>query len=184
MGTGRAKALLLNGSSGVGKSTALQELAMLLGARGIAHASIDLDELTLFWPRSADDPWGTRVAQVNLAAVSDTYRLVGVDFIAVAHVFTDHGHLNGCRAALLSGSQPMGDTQMPLVRLRASSDVIRERLIRRHATIAPWELEGFLADHESLARALDEANLDDVVIDVDDLSPQEVALRLADVAGW
>ena len=79
MGTGRAKALLLNGSSGVGKSTALQELAMLLGARGIAHASIDLDELTLFWPRSADDPWGTRVAQMNLAAVSDTYRSVGVE---------------------------------------------------------------------------------------------------------
>lgn len=183
MGTEHAKALLLNGSSGVGKSTALQELAMLLGARGTSHASIDLDELTLFWPRSTDDPWGSRVAQVNLAAVSGTYRSVGVEFIAVAHVFTDRHHLDECRAALSSGSTPMGDAHVPLVRLRASSDVIRERLTRRHASVAPWELEGFLAGHESLARTLDEANLDDVVIQVDHLSPQEVALRLADVAG-
>lgn len=176
--------MLLNGSSGVGKSTALQALGAVLGERSASHAFVDLDELALFWPRPSDDPWGARTARANLAAVSSTYWAAGVQRIAVAHVFTDREHLDGCRAALSHGMGALDAEAAPLVRLRASRAVVEERLRRRHAAATPWELERFLAGYESLTRALDDAVLDDVVIDVDDLTPRDVAERIADVAGW
>lgn len=179
-----SRALLLNGSSGVGKSSALQALGAVLGERSFSHAFVDLDELALFWPRLGDDPWGGRTARANLAAVSSTYWAAGVQRIAVAHVFTDREHLDGCRAALSHGVGVVDAEAAPLVRLRASRAVVEERLRRRHAVETPWELEGFLAGYESLTRALDDAALDDVVIDVDDLTPRDVAERIADVAGW
>ncbi|WP_461162893.1 hypothetical protein [Arthrobacter sp. R4-81] len=179
-----SRALLLNGSSGVGKSTALQALGAVLGERSVSHAFVDLDELALFWPRPTDDPWGGRTARANLAAVSKTYWAAGVQCIAVAHVFTDREHLDGCRVALSHGVRVMDAERAPLVRLRTSRAVVEERLRRRHAVDAPWELEGFLAGYESLTRALDDAALDDVVIDVDDLTPRGVAERILDVAGW
>ena len=175
--------MLLNGSSGVGKSSALQALGAVLGERSVSHALVDLDELALFWPRPGDDPWGGRTARANLAAVSSTYRAAGVRRIAVAHVFTDREHLDGCRAALSHGVGVVDAEAAPLVRLRASRAVVEERLRRRHVE-TPWELEGFLAGYESLTRALDDAALDDVVIDVDDLTPRDVAELIADVAGW
>lgn len=179
-----SRALLLNGSSGVGKSSALQALGAVLGERRVSHAFIDLDELALFWPRPSDDPWGGRTARANLAAVSSTYWAAGVQRIAVAHVFTDREHLAGCRAALSHGVRDMDAERAPLVRLRASRAVVEERLRRRHAVKAPWELEGFLDGYERLTHALDDAALDDVVIDVDDLTPRDVAERILAVAGW
>ncbi|WP_457965889.1 hypothetical protein M1E17_05125 [Arthrobacter sp. D1-29] len=179
-----ARALLLNGSSGVGKSSALQALGAALGERSVSHALVDLDELALFWPRPRDDPWGGRAARANLAAVSSTYWAAGVKHIAVAHVFTDREHLDGCRAALSQGVGALDAEAAPLVRLRASRTTVEERLRRRHAVATPWELERFLAGYESLTQALDEAALDDVVVNVDDLTPRDVAERIADVAGW
>ena len=179
-----SRALLLNGSSGVGKSSALHALGAVLGERSVSHAFIELDELALFWPRPGDDPWGARIARANLAAVSTTYWAAGVQCIAVAHVFTDREHVDGCRAALSQDVSLLNAEAVPLVRLRASRGVVEERLRRRHVVETQWELEAFLAGYESLIRALDDAALDDVVIDVDDLTPRDVAERIADVAGW
>ncbi|MFE6996689.1 hypothetical protein ACFVAE_12075 [Microbacterium sp. NPDC057659] len=175
-----ATAVILNGSSGVGKSRTLQELGALLAERGQSHALVDLDFLTLSWPRPQDDRWGSRIAYENLASVTENYRRSGIARFAVAHVFTDRANLADCRAALGAASA----SQAPLIRLRASRAVVEQRLRTRHATEAPWELEGFLAGHEDLSRALDEAALDDHVIDVDALTPREVAERVADAAGW
>ncbi|MFF2274098.1 hypothetical protein ACFVTX_17620 [Agromyces sp. NPDC058136] len=175
-----AAAVLLNGSSGVGKSRTLLELGVLLGERNTSHALIDLDHLSLSWPRPSDDPWGGRIARDNLAAVAGNYRGSGIDRLAIAHVFTDWAHLNGCRAAL--GAASAGE--IPVVRLRASRHVVEQRLRSRHATEAPWELDAFLAGYEGLTRALDDVGLDDHVIDVDTLSPREVAEQVADIAGW
>lgn len=179
-GTTQARAVILNGASGVGKSRTLQEIGALLGERGTSHALIDLDFLTLSWPRPQDDPWGTRIAHENLTAVAENYRRSGVDRVVIAHVFTERTHLDACRAALGGTS----DSEIPLVRLRASREVVAQRLRARHADEAPWELEAFLAGHQGLARALDEADIDDHVIDIDALTPREVAERVADAVGW
>jgi hypothetical protein len=144
---------------------------------------IDLDDLTLSWPRPEDDPWGGRTARTNLATVASTYRKAGAERIAVAHVFTDPEHLDGCRAALREDTDISGP-MIPLVRLRASPAVIADRLRVRHARDAPWELEGFLAGQIELAEALEQAGLDDLVIDVDGLSPLQVAEEVADGVGW
>lgn len=174
------RALILNGGSGVGKSTALQEIGALLRERDVPHALIDLDFLTLSWPRPQDDRWGARIARENLASLAENYRRSGIDRLVVTHVFTDRRHLDGCREALGAASA----AEAPMIRLRASRDVIEQRLRARHATEAAWELDGFLAGLDELARTLDAANLDDHVIDVDALSPRAVAERVLEAAGW
>lgn len=127
-----AAAVLLNGSSGVGMSRTLSELGALLGERRAPHALIDLDYLTLSWPRPRDDPWGGRIARENLAAVAANYRRSGIDRIAIAHVFTDRAHLDGCRTALGAASA----AEIPVVRLRASRHVVEPgtRNSRAHST--------------------------------------------------
>lgn len=177
------RSLLLNGPSGIGESSTLGALGRLLATRHIPHALIDLDHLTLSWPRPEDDPWGGRIARANLELVASTYRRAGVKRIAVAHVFTELEFLDGCRAALGEGTDSQGPT-IPLVRLRASPVVVADRLRARHAHDAPWELEGFLAGQVELAEALERAGLDDVVIDVGGLSPLQVAEKVADAVGW
>ncbi|MGN7978609.1 hypothetical protein ACTJJ4_13615 [Microbacterium sp. 22195] len=174
------RGLILNGASGVGKSRTLQELGALLGEKAVAHALVDLDFLTLSWPRPHDDPWGGRIARANLAAVSVNYRRSGIDRVVVAHVFTDRAHLDGCREALGAASA----SEAPLIRLRASRDVVEQRLRARHATETAWELDGFLAGHDALTHALDAADLDDHIIDVDGLDPRAVAERVIEAAGW
>ncbi|GAA2869884.1 hypothetical protein [Microbacterium arabinogalactanolyticum] len=176
----RTRGLILNGASGVGKSRTLQELGALLGEKAVAHALVDLDFLTLSWPRPQDDPWGGQVARENLAAVTSNYRRNGIERVVVAHVYTDRTHLDGCRAALGAASAD----EAPLIRLRASRAVVEQRLRARHAADAPWELDGFLAGHDALTHALDAADLDDHIIDVDGLDPRAVAERVIEAAGW
>jgi hypothetical protein len=174
-----ARAVILNGASGVGKSRTLQELGALLGEKRTPYALIDLDFLTLSSPRPEDDRWGGRIARENLAAVAANYRRSGAERIVLVHVFTDRSHLDGCRAAL-----GLAAAESPLVRLRASRSVVEQRLRTRHASDSPWELEAFLAGHDGLEAALDEVALDDRIIDVDGMTPREVAERVADAAGW
>jgi len=176
----RTRGLILNGASGVGKSRTLQELGALLGENAVAHALVDLDFLTLSWPRPQDDPWGGQVARENLAAVTSNYRKSGIERVVVAHVLTDRTHLDGCRAALGAASAD----EAPLIRLRASRAVVEQRLRARHTTDAPWELDGFLAGHDAITHALDAADLDDHVIDVDGRDPRAVAERVIEAAGW
>jgi hypothetical protein len=171
------RALLLNGSSGVGKSSTLQALGALLGERGEQYALVDLDHLTLSGPRRPDDPYGLRIALRNLAAVTREFRADGARLLAVGHVLTEPAHVTATRAAL-------GDDTAPVIRLRARREVVEARLRERHAVDAPWELDGFLAGHDALERTLADAALDDVVIDVDDLTPGDVAERVARAAGW
>ena len=116
-----ARAVLLTGVYGVGKSTTAIELVDRLGASGAAAAAIDLDWLDWFeapidWDEH-DDP---RIGLANLAAMRATYLAAGVRLFILAGTVRTDAHLAGLREAL----------RMPLavIRLDVPLAVIETRL--------------------------------------------------------
>lgn len=116
-----ARAVVLTGVYGTGKSTAAVELTDRLDGLGVPVAAIDLDWLGWFaapvdWDEH-DDP---RVGLANLAAMRETFLGVGVRSFVLAGTVRNERHLDGLRAALA----------MPLavVRLDVPLAVIAARL--------------------------------------------------------
>ncbi|WP_106815716.1 nucleotide-binding protein [Microbacterium timonense] len=69
--------VVINGTTGVGKSTTLQALGAVLAEQRSPHALVDFDFLSLAWPAPADDPFKVRLGLRNLAAVAANYRVAG-----------------------------------------------------------------------------------------------------------
>lgn len=169
--------IVINGTTGVGKSTTLQALGAILAERGLPHALVDFDYLSLAWPAPADDPFNLRLGLRNLAEVAANYRAAGIDRLAIASVLTN-------RADVEAFSRATGTGRMLVCRLRADPQTIEARLRHRHAFQAAWELPWFLERFDALQNELDAAAIDDVVIDVDDRSPTAVAHEVLAAVGW
>jgi len=172
-----AEALFLTGTSGVGKSTTLQALSALLTARGMSHAAVDVDQLQLKWPVPADDPFNRRLGLQNLRAIVPNLRAAGAERLLLAHILTGSGDLQEYAAAA-------GVRRFFVCRLRATEAQVAARLRARHEHQGPWELAGFLEGYWALHRRMEEAGLDDAVIDVGERDPLEVAEAVATAAGW
>ena len=56
--------VVINGTTGVGKSATLQALGAVLAERRLPHALVDFDYLSLAWPAPADDPFNLRDTRV------------------------------------------------------------------------------------------------------------------------
>lgn len=170
--------VLLNGTVGAGKTTTADELGALLREQGVPHAVIDVDELRRVWPPPHDDRFSERVALANLAAVSATYRAAGAQRLVLAGVVETAEE----RARL---EEALG-LPVALVRLRADPVRLRERLSGRHArdgdggTSLAWHLDRCGELHV----VLEEADVDDAVVDVEGLDRRAVARGVLDAAGW
>ncbi|WP_309104700.1 AAA family ATPase [Microbacterium sp.] len=171
------EAVFINGTSGVGKSSTLQALSAALKRKGTPHAVVDFDYLRLAWPAPPDDPYNLQLGLANLANLADNARQAGAEKLAVAYVVTRPEDVAAFAAAL-------GVPTMHVIRLRAEPEVVEARLRRRHEIDAPWELAGFLEGMQELQHRLDAVALDDLVIDVTDRSPAEVAQEILVAAGW
>jgi adenylylsulfate kinase len=170
-------AVVINGTTGVGKTTTLQALGALLAERGLPHALVDFDHLSLAWPAPPDDPFNWRLGLRNLADVAVNYRAAGIDRLAVASVLTSRSDADALARAI-------GAERMLVCRLRADPRTVETRLRQRHASQAPWELPWFLERFTALQNELDAAAIDDVVIDVDDRSPTAVAQEILAALDW
>ena len=73
-----ARALLLTGTVGVGKTSVAAAVGDLLRERQVANAVVDLDELRRAWPAAPGDRFNTTVMLANLSAVAANY--VGAGF--------------------------------------------------------------------------------------------------------
>ena len=82
-----AEAVLVTGAFGTGKTSAIEEIADILEARGVRYGAIDLDWLSWFDPGSGGDHWaGTPVMLKNVDAVVGNYYDTGVRRFALAHL--------------------------------------------------------------------------------------------------
>ena len=134
-----ARAVLLTGVYGAGKSTAAIELVDRLGKSGAAAAAIDLDWLDWFeapidWDEH-DDP---RIGLANLAAMRAKYLAVGVRLFILAGTVRTEAHLAGLREAV----------GMPLavIRLDVPLTVIEARLRGDTNASRAGDLEVAMAD--------------------------------------
>jgi hypothetical protein len=78
--------VILTGTVGAGKTTALHALGALLAARSVPHALVDADAVRLLHPAPAGDPFQQEVELRNLRDLSRNYREAGARVVLVAAV--------------------------------------------------------------------------------------------------
>lgn len=153
------RAVWLNGTVGVGKTTVGHVLAEHLADAGEAVAFINTDDLGTSWPRPPDDPFNVRLVTKNLAQLASNYTAAGTRTIVVAGVVQRNAQLVHFANAL--GTVPR------LVRLVASATEIEHRLRGRHGDLDHSGLRWHLARAPELDDILDEGDLSMTVVEND-----------------
>ena len=165
-----ARAILVTGAFGTGKTSVVEEAAALLEDTQPPYAAIDLDWLAWSNAPGGDHDEHELLAR-NLAAVAATYRAAGVRRFLLAGAVANQGVLDAIREAV--------GAPLFVVRLTVPLRVIEDRL---HG--APTSGR---ADDLARARAWLESGtgvgLEDEL--VDGSGPiRETALRVLGLAGW
>jgi hypothetical protein len=174
--------LVLTGPVGVGKTAVLYEIDRLLIEAGVAHASVELEELARCWASGTnsgikpDTKTGitNRPALVygNLGSVWANYAAHGARQLVIGMLLED-------RATLAHVSQAIPDAQPTVVRLYAPLEVIEQRLRRREPDPAP-ELDAA----RYLVPRMDEQKVEDHLVDNGGRPLPEVAREILRVVGW
>lgn len=162
-----ARAILLTGPVGSGKTTVAIEIGDVLDGWDLPHALCDLDWLA--WVRTATDSNVTveRVLLENLALVWRTFRAAGVERLVLARAEADVDALRGA----------LPGVELRAVRLAAPREELERRLRRRDAGAR-------LAEHLTAVAAPPAAAAGEVVVDTAGRTPREVAEAALLAAGW
>jgi hypothetical protein len=167
-------ALVISGPVGVGKSSVAAEVGGILAGRGVAHAVVDLDALTAAFPRPADDPFGSRLAMVNLRDVWRNAAAAGARNLVIARVIESPEDVEAIQAAVDGGP-------VVVCRLRAAVATLQERVRRRESGSGlAWHLERAA----ELGQRLERGASADCIIDTDTRTVEEVAAELVDRVAW
>jgi hypothetical protein len=165
--------LVITGPVGVGKSTIANEAAWLLRQADVPHALVDLDRIEQCWPVPADDPWNERVSHRNLACMWANFRQAGADRLILVRVLE-------ARSLLRRVTEAVPGAQVTVVRLRAPLAVIHERIRSREASDPDWFLDA--ATHT--AEVLEQARVEDHLVDNENRPATVVAEEVLDRVGW
>ncbi|HEX3679500.1 MAG TPA: hypothetical protein VHU90_07250 [Galbitalea sp.] len=166
------RALLINGTVGVGKTSVAESVGMLLGLDGVPHAIVDFDWLRRVWPAPVDDRFNERLALVNLASMALNFADVGIDLLVIAGVVESLEHRQAIAVAI--GGHVWS------CRLTVDPAEGEARLRDRHRddeNALAWHLYRF----GELDATLREAALDDVVVDTTGDRVQVVARRILEL---
>lgn len=162
--------LVLHGSPGSGKSTLAQVIAELLREADLAHAVIDLDEISLVHPHP-----GRSFARENLKALWPNYAAVPGVRLLLPSVLADEEE-----RALLHAAVP--GTNLAVCELTAPREVLLERVTAREPTeflkqnLRRW-VEIYHA-REDLER------IRDFSVSTHDRSEQDAAREVLAKVGW
>jgi hypothetical protein len=171
--TASVPVLLITGPVGVGKSTIAAEAARLLREADVPHALVDLDRIEECWPVPADDPWNERLSHRNLACMWANFRDVGADRLLLVRVLE-------ARSLLRKVTQAVPGAEITVVRLRAPLAVLHARIRSREASDPSW----FLGAATHTAEVLEQARVEDHLVDNEDRPAAEVAEEVLRRAGW
>lgn len=170
-----ARALLINGTVGVGKTTVAEAVGGLLADAGVSNAVLDLDWLSKTWPSPPDDRFNFGILLRNLRSVAGHYLDAGVTRLVLAGVIEDQAERKQLADAVGVG--------LTVCRLRAELPVVHQRLAHRHDS-KPEELRWHLNRSGELDGILSRAALDDFTVDTGADSVTEVAVSVLKSAGW
>jgi hypothetical protein len=168
------RVLLVTGTVGVGKSTVGREVCRLLSDQGDPNAFVDLDHLSGYWPRHADDPFNTRLSAENLGSVAANFGAAGARSLVVAGIVETQAVLDLYEHAV--------GIKIVVVRLTAHADVIERRLSRRYHD-DDRELGWHLARAPELDAILDRSPVSTKTVDAS-ASPSVVARAVLDAVRW
>ncbi len=165
--------LVISGPVGVGKTTVGTEVSTILAQAGTPHTFIDLDALTMTYPRPPDDRFGDRLALQNLRAVWTNAAAAGSRNLIIARVIESMDDLQTIKEAL-------PNTKLSLCQLSAGERTLIERVrTREHGTDRDW--------HEAraieLAKSLPAAPAD-FIIDTEKSSATNIARKLVGQVDW
>lgn len=165
-----ARALLLTGVYGTGKTSVAVEIADILEGRGEPYAVLDLD--WLMWFQSAGgEVDGYAMMLRNLAPVVDNYRSVGVRSFVLARSIRTTEELETLRSVL--------DMPLSVIRLTVPLEEIRRRL---GSDITSGRQDDLLVARRWLAAGTGEG-LEDLAIP-NDRPLREVAMAVISKLGW
>lgn len=169
------RALFVNGTVGVGKTTVGAAAAEALAATGQSVGFVDLDRLSELWPAPTDDRFNTRLAARNLACVAENFAQVGAATVVVAGVIQSASGLALYEEALA--------VPLTVVRLVAPLEEIEERLRRRHPGFDGEGLRWHLNRAPELDAILARSPVQMTPVSCTG-SPAEVAADVLDAVGW
>lgn len=168
-----ARAILLIGPVGSGKTTTLHEIEAILDGRGTPNAIIDLDWLAWASPPVDSGVSNHDLLVRNLADVWANFHDVGIHHVAVARALHDATEVQLVRNALRG-------CETTVVELVGGFDVLRERIRHRDSGTE-------LAEHLAMLDAFELIEPDlrpDAVIEFDGQSPKQIARDVLGIAGW
>ncbi|MEU1729256.1 hypothetical protein [Nonomuraea sp. NPDC005692] len=160
---------------GAGKTSVADMVGDLLADAGVAHAVIDLDALRRAWPPRPGDRFNFEVAVRNLRCVAGNYLEAGAVRLVLAGVAETSEERR--RYAESVG------IELAVCRLRVELPVVRQRLARRHQN-EKEALRWHLDRSDELDRILEEAQVEDVVVEAGEGSVSEVAAAVLKAVGW
>jgi hypothetical protein len=147
----------------------------ILHNRDVRHGLLEVDWLGEVYPAPyPDDPYSTRFAMRNLAAVWPNFLEVGITKAVVTMTLENHQEMNALKAAL-------SPSDVIVVRLEASSATRAERIRRRELGTL---LNHFLEKTDPLARQMQYLRIGDLAVANDDRTPQDVANEILSRLGW
>lgn len=167
--------VVLTGTIGVGKTAIAMTMSEILHERHIRHGLLEVDWLGEVYPAPyLEDPYSTRFAMRNLAAIWPNFLEVGITRAIVTMTLENHQELRDLRTALSSSN-------VTVVRLEASSEVRAERIKKRELGTL---LKLFLEKTDPLANQMAFLGIGDFVVRNERQKPQEVAEGILNRLGW
>lgn len=166
--------LLITGSLGAGKTSVAAEVSELLDQAHLPHAYVDIDALRWGYFPLSSDRFHVDIAMKNLNALWSTFLQAGARQIVIADVVEEREHLERYRQAI-SGAE------LFVVRLHASFHELERRLQRREVGSG---LDRHLQRTFELARKLERACVEDMLVNTEGKSVTEVAHEVLQRSGW
>lgn len=174
-----ARAIVITGPVGAGKSTTAWALREVLGKRGIANALFDMDYLRMVYPEPVGDRFGSRI---GTAVLADAWRHMQA---------ADYGPAGPMRVAIIADVVETPDhrrtyehalpgVEVTIVRLDVSLPVLAARLANREK---PDDLPWYLARAPELQQMMEDTGVGDITISVTTESPDEIATLVANRLG-
>lgn len=163
------RAIIITGPVGAGKTTTMHAMTWLLQRHDLPHAGIDIDALRWFHPTPPGDRFGGRVGLRHLAYMAKSYVELDIPTLVLADVIESAEDVRRHQRA-------MPDYAVHVVRLDVSIPLIHERLRERESTDS---LDWYLKRAPELQEIMEREGIGDLVIDVCERSPDEVACEIA-----
>lgn len=164
-----ARAIVITGPVGAGKTTTAMALAEMLEHEDISCAMVDMDQLRWFHPTPQGDPFGEAIGHKHVRYMTETWRELEIPTVILADVIET-----------AAGKQALADAlpgyDLVVVRLNVSMEQLHARLRNRETERQiPWHLNRA----QELQDVMIRNGVGDLVVDVEDQSPEQLAAEIA-----